>query len=194
MSSTPWERFDHDPRRPENAVLRAGDRDRDVVLDVLGSAYAEGRLTPEELDQRSDQVTHARTLGDLPAVIDDLVPTLSVPKQLVSQRRAEAERRYRQQRQQALFAFLTPTLICWAVWLFTAFGGGSDGDFPFPWPLFVMIGTGMRFAQLSFNREDNVQGIERDLEKKERKRLESEERRANGELPPGEHSPERPEG
>ncbi len=52
MASTPWERFDHDPRQPENAVLRAGDRDRDVVLDVLGSAYAEGRLTPAELDER----------------------------------------------------------------------------------------------------------------------------------------------
>lgn len=184
MSSTPWERFEHDPRQPENAVLRAGDRDRDVVLDVLGSAYAEGRLTPEELDERSERVTGARTLGDLPDVIGDLVPVMSVPKQLVGERRAEAERRYRQQRQQALFSFLTPTLICWAVWIAVLMGSGGT---TFPWPLFVMIGTGMRYAQLSFNREDTVLAIEHDLEKKERKRLEADERKANNQLPPGEH-------
>ena len=50
-----WERFSLDPRHPENARLRASDRDRDVVSDLLGTAYAEGRLTPEELDERSDR-------------------------------------------------------------------------------------------------------------------------------------------
>ncbi len=30
--------------------------------------------------------------------------------------RAEAEHRYRQQRQNALVGFLTPTLICWVIW------------------------------------------------------------------------------
>ena len=55
------------------ARLRASDRDRDVISDVLGTAYAEGRLTPAELDERSDAVAQARTLSELPAIIDDLI-------------------------------------------------------------------------------------------------------------------------
>ena len=70
-----WDRFSLDPRQADNARLRASDADRDVVNDVLGTAYAEGRLTPDELDERSDQVAQSRTLGDLPPIIDDLVAT-----------------------------------------------------------------------------------------------------------------------
>ena len=73
MSGSIWERFTLDPRLEENARLRAADRERDVVNDLLGTAYSEGRLTPEELDERTDRVAGARTLGELPAVIDDLV-------------------------------------------------------------------------------------------------------------------------
>jgi len=39
-SGTFWDGFDHDPRTPDNAHLRASDRDRDVVLSLLGNAYA----------------------------------------------------------------------------------------------------------------------------------------------------------
>ena len=62
-----WERFPHDPRLAANAPLRASDRDRDVVTDVLATAYSEGRLTREELDERSDRAASAKTLGELPA-------------------------------------------------------------------------------------------------------------------------------
>ena len=72
---TAWDRFSLDPRHADNARLRASDSDRDVVNDVLGTAYADGRLTPAELDERSDQVAQSRTLGDLPPIIDDLVAT-----------------------------------------------------------------------------------------------------------------------
>ena len=47
----------------------------------------------------------------------------------------------------------------------------------FPWPVFVMIGTGMRFLQLTFAREESVRSIERDLERKERRRLEYQRRK-----------------
>ena len=163
-----WERFTHDPRHDENARLRASDRDRDVVNDVLGTAYAEGRLTPDELDERSDRVAQAKTLGELPPIMDDLVATGSAP--VVRDKRTEAEERYRQSRQHALFRFLTPTLICWAIWIGALL---SSSGTPFPWPLFVMIGTGMRYLQLATAREDSIRSIERDLEKRERKRLEA---------------------
>ncbi len=169
MSGNIWERFPYDPRQPEHAPLRASDKDRDVVNDVLGTAYADGRLSPEELDERSDIVANARTLGQLPAVIDDLVAPTGVTTPSVRDKRTEAEFRYRQQRQQALFAFLTPTLICWIIWCATMFG-------EFPWPLFVTIGTGMHLFRLVTNKQDTILSIERDLEKKERKKLEAKPR------------------
>jgi len=160
-----WERFTVDPRQAENARLRASDQDRDVVNDLLGTAYAEGRLTPTELDERSDQVAASRTLGDLPPIIDDLVaPTTALSPR--SNLRAEAEQRYRQQRQNALVGFLTPTLICWVIWAATMAGG-------FPWPAIVMAATGAKFLQVALTKEDTTRSIERDLEKKERKRLEA---------------------
>jgi hypothetical protein len=165
MAGSIWERFTHDPRNEEHARLRASDRDRDIVNDVLGTAYADGRLTPDELDERSDRVVRAKTLGELPPIMDDLV--VRVPASpVVRDKRAEAELRYRRQRQEALFSFLTPTLICWVIWSATMFGG-------FPWPAFVMLATGLNYVRVATGREDAIASIERDLEKKERKRLEA---------------------
>jgi hypothetical protein len=170
-----WERFSHDPRHPDHAQLRAADQDRDIVHDVLGTAYGEGRLSSEELDQRTDAVTAARLLGELPELIGDLVPRTTT-RPVAHHHRAEAERRYRAQRQQALMNFLVPTLICWAVWAATTAG--------FPWPVFVMIGTGMHFTRLVTNREDSIRSIERSLERKESKRLGSRRRSEPRFLPP----------
>jgi DUF1707 SHOCT-like domain len=168
-----WDRFSLDPRHADHARLRASDQDRDVVNDLLGTAYAEGRLSPEELDERSDRVVQSRTLGDLPPIIDDLVATGS---SLTSRGglRAEAEHRYRQQRQNAFWGFLTPTLICWAIWGATMYGG-------FPWPIFVTIATGVNFLKLLTTPADSIASIERDLEKKERKRLEARKKDESGE-------------
>jgi len=52
--------------------MRASDRDRDRVLDVLREAGAEGRLTPDELDERMAAALAARTLGELAALTADL--------------------------------------------------------------------------------------------------------------------------
>jgi uncharacterized protein DUF1707 len=177
MPGSIWERFTLDPRTQENAHLRAADRDRDVVNDLLATAYSEGRLTPEELDERTDRVAGARTLGELPAVIDDLVaPTGATTTPVVRDKRAEAERRYRRQRQEAVLAFLTPTLICWVIWAATMFGG-------YPWPLWVMLGTGINVLRVAVSRESTIQSIEHDLEKKERKRLEAQRAQELGRRP-----------
>jgi hypothetical protein len=164
---TAWDRFSLDPRHPENARLRASDADRDVVNDLLGTAYAEGRLTPDELDERSDRVAQSRTLGDLPPILDDLVAPTAVARG-PGRLRAEAEQHYRQQRTNAFWRFLTTTLICWAIW--AAIGAG------FPWPIFVTIASGAKFLQLLTSPQDSIAAIERDLERKERKRLRSRRR------------------
>ncbi len=54
--------------------LRASDTDRDKVATVLSTAYAEGRITREEHDERLDQVMRARTFDELVPITTDLVP------------------------------------------------------------------------------------------------------------------------
>lgn len=54
--------------------LRASDTDRDKVAAVLSTAFAEGRITREEHDDRLDQVLRARTFDDLLPITGDLVP------------------------------------------------------------------------------------------------------------------------
>lgn len=55
--------------------FRASDADRDQVTEVLHAAYAEGRLTIAEHSERTDAALDAKTLGDLLALTEDLVPT-----------------------------------------------------------------------------------------------------------------------
>lgn len=52
--------------------LRASDADRDAVVDRLREAAGEGRLEPDELEQRVDGALRARTYGDLAELLDDL--------------------------------------------------------------------------------------------------------------------------
>ncbi|GGV13200.1 hypothetical protein GCM10010182_37100 [Actinomadura cremea] len=56
----------------EHQPLRASDRDRDEVLVRLHTAYAEGRLSEVELDERIDLTLAARTHDDLGRVSADL--------------------------------------------------------------------------------------------------------------------------
>ena len=53
--------------------LRASDTDRDQVATLLSTAYAEGRLSREEHDERIDQLMAAKTFDDLLPITQDLV-------------------------------------------------------------------------------------------------------------------------
>lgn len=168
-----WARFDHDPRLPAHQHLRASDRDRDVVSEVLTEAFAEGRLDRGELDERQDRLSGARTLGELPPLVGDLVSDRVDPRTRSAALRQEAEAQYRQRLLGALGGFLVPTLICWVVWASTGHG--------FPWPLFVTIGTMMGpIGVLANGREKQVGQIQRELEEKEERREARRRRRLQG--------------
>ena len=53
--------------------LRASDADRDQVATLLSTAYAEGRLTREEHDERIGELMVAKTFDDLIPLTRDLV-------------------------------------------------------------------------------------------------------------------------
>ena len=55
-------------------ALRASDADRDQVAALLHAAYAEGRLTFEEHDERVSAALKAKTFDDLEDLTTDLVP------------------------------------------------------------------------------------------------------------------------
>jgi hypothetical protein len=171
MSTTSvWQEFSADPRDRANASLRASDADRDLIRRVLADGYAEGRLDRDELDERVDAAGVARLLGDLPPLIDDLVPTALVSGttralEAIPQR---AVARWEKQRREAVWSFLSASTICWAIWLVVGVAGPGT---MFPWPLFVMLGTGIHAARVQFNRDDIIADETRRLEKKERKSL-----------------------
>jgi predicted anti-sigma-YlaC factor YlaD len=54
------------------SALRASDADRDAVAERLRGAAVEGRLEPEELEERLHAALRARTYGDLLGLLADL--------------------------------------------------------------------------------------------------------------------------
>lgn len=57
-----------------NAQVRATDADRDKVQNVLNDAYAQGRLTQAEWEQRATALGGPMTYADLDRMTADLVP------------------------------------------------------------------------------------------------------------------------
>lgn len=177
-----WDEFTFDPRDAKYAHLRASDADREIVHRALGSAYADGRLTREEFDQRSDAVLGARTLAELPGLIRDLVPTPGPSDRLPTRAQggdalgARALAAYESDRREAAWGFVSASIVCWVIWWVTSGGGG------FPWPVFVMLGTGLHLLRLIVMRESEVQQRRRRLEGKARPVPEDQQQR---ELEPG---------
>lgn len=58
--------------RPGDGGLRASHADRDTVVEQLRVAAGDGRLTPEELDERLEAALTARTYAELAALTADL--------------------------------------------------------------------------------------------------------------------------
>jgi hypothetical protein len=78
--------------------------------------------------------------------------------------RARAVERYASDRREAVLGFLGPSLICWVIWSAVMFGG-------FPWPLFVMLGTGINLLRTVVRKSDIIDGHVRSLERKQAKAL-----------------------
>jgi Domain of unknown function (DUF1707) len=172
-----WSSFQHDPRDPACASLRAADRDRDLILEVLGNAFADGRLSRDEYDDRTDQLATARTLGELPDLIADLVPPFTLIARADAIAVDSGQRaiiHFAGKRREAIWEFVSASLICWVIWLATGWGG--DGFDPYhPWPLYVMLGTGVNVGRVLVQRQDiidkEVRRLERKAEKARRKEL-----------------------
>ena len=109
--------------------IRASDAERDAVAARLHAAAAEGRLEPDELDERVGVALAARTRGELARLVADL------PR---SARRARPQRT----RGRAAAAFAAGNCALVVLWM--ADVGAHDplivGDSDFFWPIVPLAG------------------------------------------------------
>jgi hypothetical protein len=174
---TLWGRFEHDPRDPAYAGVRASDRDRAVVQDALSAAYAEGRLDRDELDERTSQVDGAKTYGALLPPLLDLAADAAVPALTLASRSSlerQAQGYYREKLTEAFMAFLIPNLIVWTIWFFSGHG--------FPWPIFVLVAMVGNLVRIGANKQSIIDARIEKLERRQAKALE----------PPKPSSPSKP--
>jgi hypothetical protein len=111
-----------------NRVIRASDQDRDSAAELLSEAYAVGRLTREELDDRATAAYSAKTQGELRDLTADLprpVARTGLPSETVAlpPMRPRADRRQAGEMiwilEFALAAGLAGLVIPPAVWVAT---------------------------------------------------------------------------
>jgi hypothetical protein len=76
---------------PVNLTMRAADADRERTVDVLKTAFTEGRLDQDEYIERMGLAYQARTYGDLVALTGDL-PAGPLPFAVPSVRQAPRQR------------------------------------------------------------------------------------------------------
>ncbi|MFN8190628.1 MAG: DUF1707 domain-containing protein [Nocardioidaceae bacterium] len=161
----PWSSFALDPRAPGHASLRASDADREVVHQLLATAYAEGRIDRAELDERTDGVARAKTLGELPGFVSDLVVTSGAP--MLASRTdlaARARDKFAKERAEALWGLLSVSAITWTIWAVVTPGA-------FMWPIFVTLAATLNLMRVLTNKRSFIESEVRRLEKKERKAL-----------------------
>lgn len=121
--------------------MRASDGDRDKVASVLREHYAQGRLTTEEFDERLEQLYTSKTYGELAVLTSDL-PDVDlrrlpeVPSRAPERARAGGGKDAQNKGLAAAWgAWATASGVNWVIWLII---GLTGGDFPYPWPLWVM--------------------------------------------------------
>ena len=102
--------------------LRIADADRERVAERLRRAAGEGRLVPEELEQRLEAAFAARTEADLAPLVADL------PADPPAQRRPRRSRT-------ELRAFAATSVLLVAIWALTGAG--------YFWPIWPILGWGV---------------------------------------------------
>lgn len=181
-----WASFPHDPRDPAVAPLRASDADRNVVHGVLTDAFADGRLDREEYDERTAATLGARTLGELPPLVSDLVPDRPLLSSRVplaaassSELQKRAEESWRNDRRGAFLGFVGSAVVMWTIWLAVNWDQGAGGPQwdAFPWPLIVNAVAFMNFVRVAANRRELVAEEVKRLERKQAKAIESQQKK-----------------
>jgi hypothetical protein len=125
-----------EPHGTGAAELRASDAERERTATLLRDHAGDGRLTPEELDERLDAAYAARTVGELQALTRDL-PAADPPAR--ARTRALDRPGARERALHAIGLVVLVNVACNAIWLAT----GADGSW---WPKWVLLASVLRLA------------------------------------------------
>lgn len=113
--------------------MRAGDADRDSTVMILRDAFAEGRLTQEEFDERLESAHAARTYADLAKVTSDLpMGATEVDRQNPQVRRRGKNRK---DLRSAWASWLGVGALMNIIWFASWMGSGPA---PYYWPIWVI--------------------------------------------------------
>lgn len=132
-------------------TLRASDADRELVVERLRHAAAEGRLFADELEERLGTALSAKTYGELDALVTDLPPSASPARRTGRQARVRPA--------VAMAVVLPLAMMLTAVIAFALVGHGHhpsrhDGGLASGAPLIwlVWIALGWRYLARRRNR------------------------------------------
>jgi hypothetical protein len=107
-------------------ALRASDADREVTAERLRAAAVEGRLTPDELEQRVGAALAAGTYGELEVLVADLpAPPPADRPRPARTRRPRPE----------LTTYLATAVLLVTIWALTGAG--------YFWPIWPILGWGV---------------------------------------------------
>lgn len=112
------------PERREPS-LRVSDAEREAVVQALRAHAGEGRLEPEELEDRVGAALAARTAGELGVLLDDLPAA----------RPARGASRGSSGAREHVAAFVAVHLVMVAIWALSGFG--------YFWVIWPMLGWGI---------------------------------------------------
>ena len=130
------------------AHMRAGDADRNRTIDELQEAFAQGRLSQDEFEQRMESAQSAKTFGDLEPLTADL-PHIAPPRP--DPRQKDIEKRKTDLRK-GWAAWLGVSVLVNVIWGATAL---TSMSLPYYWPIWVMgpWGAGMLIGTLTQRAE-----------------------------------------
>lgn len=154
----PDEQYGESSIRPPRPALRASDDDRERVAAAVRQHCVDGRLTVTEMSDRVAQAYAARTFDELGQVTADLPALEAYPLPVPADRsmstgrdaampyqRGWPERRDRADRRPSrrdhsvrgqLAAWISVSIICWAVWLAQVLATGHVNGV---WPIWTLV-------------------------------------------------------
>ncbi|MGI9185227.1 MAG: DUF1707 SHOCT-like domain-containing protein [Solirubrobacteraceae bacterium] len=154
--------------------IRASDQDREQLVSELHEHSVAGRLSTEDLEERSQAAYSARTLGELDTLRRDLPTTQRATVMSASARRSQLTRRLIQETGGSLGLFV----VCTAIWLTS----GANGQFWPVWVLIVVVMSMVRNGWALFGPAPDLDAVERHLEHRRDRRARRAERRSRSRL------------
>ena len=145
--------------------IRVADADREQVVEELREHTIAGRLTSEELEERSENAYRARTRAELDVLRADLPVSLTSVKLALFKRKTQLRRRLAQETGGGLGV----SALSVGVWLLT--GGHHHGEF---WPGWVIGATMLPIIRDSwrlFGPASELEAVEARLQRRHERRL-----------------------